>query len=73
MPQQGGDGDSVCKEKRRIRFGRENQAQFEHTEFEMLVLHPRELKNVSEHLLSPYYVLGPVLSTLDAHKAWIKR
>lgn len=50
MPQHSGDGDSFCKEKRRIRFGRETQAQFEHIEFEMLVLHPRELKNISEHL-----------------------
>lgn len=60
MPQHGGDGDLFCKEKRRIRFGRENQAQFEHIEFEMLVLHPRELKNISEHLLSSQCGLRPM-------------
>ena len=42
-----------------IRFGREHQAQFEHTRFEMLVSHPTEQKNISEHLLSTQY--GPGL------------
>lgn len=46
--------------RRRIRFGRENQAQFEHTEFERLVLHPRELKNIRGHLLSPQCGLRPM-------------
>lgn len=32
--------------KRRIRSGKENQAWFEHTEFEILVLHPSEQKKM---------------------------
>lgn len=44
--------------KRRISFGRRNQARFARTKFEMLVLHPSEQNNINEHLLSTRNVLG---------------
>lgn len=57
--------------KRRIGFGRGNQARFARTEFEMLVLHPSEQNHINEHLVSAQCT-RLALSTFEAEReTWV--